>query len=323
MASTSEMDMGKAYSKRNMALSDTEACIPGIAGKLAPVSPDPSLAKARNSVPVVIYGFRLPNYMRSEKCGIMRTDTGNSILEGLVRQMPILEPEEHFMDMFLGMLRYPFMLIIPKQVCILPNEKRPLGIALSIVTNIQRNYHSAKLNKQVKRSHVDAMASIEVVIRHISDLANVFRDPLELAAIAIVAFSMYPCFTDHEWNIRAGAFLGNAILMAESKPPLYDEFIESKALLDAIRADVSKWRLRTQKDVCYENVLRIIKLVPRRCFMCGEHNPKPCDKCGEAWYCGKGCVDIAKQQHAQLCLETVVRREAFEKFLVDRKQAFM
>ena len=296
----------KAFLTKDMPLTEQQMNVPALRQKITSVSLDNTLSVCRKRTPMVLSKFMLPNYLRREECGILLSDSGNSALEMCVKSMRCCLESPDYLEMFLKRLDYPFFLNIPEKLLNSGIGEEGVTVPEFIVGNMKRDKPDSMFNghEQTKKGSKRwemAMTALNGMVVYLQMMCAAFRDPREIAAVALVMFSMFPPFNEHHVNIRAGAFFANAILLAEYRPPLTAEMIQSVVLFEAVEADVAKWRLNTTHDAYAVNTAEAIKLMVHKCYMCGSNDVTECDKCKYAWYCGDDCRALAKEQHKPLC----------------------
>ena len=308
----------KAFVRCDMRLSDDEAIIMSGKGRLETVKADCTECTARRDVPQAMDGYALPMYLRAAACRLDPADTENAILDRLVKQIYILPPEETYFDVFMQMFLYPFLMVIPENVSIIQGAEKATPLVESITSIIHEKNANAVWNTAHKNSHANAIIEISCVLLHVSQRCSAMHSPEEIAAIIVVAFVMFPCFYSHEWNIKAGVFLANAILLREGKPPISEEYIDSELLFVAAIADAQAWKTSTKRYPVYDRVYELIKKLPVKCFVCGKIDPLPCPSCNYIWYCKGECQTAVRKEHKTVCELTKTARKTWDDFRTSR-----
>lgn len=245
---------------------------------------------SRPRPPFAMKHFKLPVYMRALECRLIDTDEANSALELFVLGIRHLDIKKAF-----GQSEFvdPYALMLPQTMGDVPGK--PTDTTIEFIVLQMRDNAGINLKPNQGKAYIESLNKFYFGGLYHGCLA--MHHPQELAAAILVAFQLFNCFTTNAAGVRAGAFIANAILMAEGFAPLREADIKSIVLETACQKDATTWyNQRGKNEFVPECTHAFIRTLKRVCHVCGgvDSNGRVtrCSQCHYTYYCSVECQKL-------------------------------
>jgi hypothetical protein len=272
---------------------------------------------SRPRLPLALANFTVPQYLRERECTIADSDAANSGLELFVRLVRHIDVTAAIGRM--PQMHRPFMLVLPDNVCVDGDEKNARTTVDFVVGEMLSSTTARAVDdaaSELKDAHATRKRALnQFYSKHFMEACVAMRSPHELAAALLVGFVLFNPFADVADALRAGAFLANAVLLAEGMAPLRAEDIRSPALDLAVNRDATAWFATSQSssELSPDCTVEYLRTLRPGCHVCGKPGRR-CTRCYGAYFCGVDCLrkDYTAPKDAQaLPGQYVPRHTAF------------